>query len=473
MKTKLLCSLTVLAASTSVALAQTTTSPQASGSLGFILQPNYVMTGSPYAPSGPSQSNGGQAPANAVQTPTNGGPAQQNGSLPAANGTQAPPPGLLQPNGSYVPQSDHGGCFSCFGDSCSLGYQCYGNLEYLLWWLHAAHVPPVVGTIPTELANKTDLPPGSISVLFGGGGEQTGDHSGGRLTLGVFLDPENLFAVEFTYFQLENRSRIADFSSPGAPVIGPLFFGVQENKQFIITSSSPLPPDQRSGSVDVGLQDHLWSAELNAKFRLCSVYSSTCYFLLGYRQADFSEGLTLSNDIVFQDPTLGKFTSFDSFGTHNEFYGAQIGIASECQHGPVFANLTLKCAFGDVRQVANIEGVSQEFLAGQLIATHSGGVLAQPTNIGHYSNDRVGILPELTFNVGYQFGPHVRTYIGYDFFYLSKVMRPGDQIDAVDSKQIPNLSTYDPNGHYTNPAFTEKQTDIWAQGVDFGLELRF
>jgi hypothetical protein len=52
----------------------------------------------------------------------------------------------------------------------------------------------------------------------------------------------------------------------------------------------------------------------------------------------------------------------------------------------------------------------------------------------------------------------VTLFAAYDFLYLSEVVRPGDQIDH-------NL--------VPSPLPIFNRTDFWAQGVSFGLEVKF
>jgi hypothetical protein len=99
----------------------------------------------------------------------------------------------------------------------------------------------------------------------------------------------------------------------------------------------------------------------------------------------------------------------------------------------------------------------------------NGGLLTQAnTNIGHFARDRFSVLPEAGVNVGYQFTERLRGFVGYDFMYLSRVARPGDQITPINSSQIP------PNPPGPGPVRVNiKDSDFWAQGVNFGLEFRY
>ena len=73
--------------------------------------------------------------------------------------------------------------------------------------------------------------------------------------------------------------------------------------------------------------------------------------------------------------------------------------------------------------------------------------------------------------VGCQLTDNARIYAGYNFMYMSNVVRAGDQIDAnVNPTLLP------PRTNVTGPAlpaFMPKTTDFWAQGISIGLELRY
>ena len=52
---------------------------------------------------------------------------------------------------------------------------------------------------------------------------------------------------------------------------------------------------------------------------------------------------------------------------------------------------------------------------------------------------------------------------------LTNVLRPGDQINLnIDPNQIPPLQN---SG--TFPAFAFNSSDIWLQGINFGIECNF
>ena len=80
--------------------------------------------------------------------------------------------------------------------------------------------------------------------------------------------------------------------------------------------------------------------------------------------------------------------------------------------------------------------------------------------IGRYATDRFALAPEGQLNIGYQLTPCIRAQIGYDFLYLSSVVRPGNQID----------NTYD---GMTHPLVPMTSSSFWAQGLTLSLQFNF
>src|SRR5262249_49431111 len=110
------------------------------------------------------------------------------------------------------------------------------------------------------------------------------------------------------------------------------------------------------------------------------------------------------------------------------------------------------------------------------VQTFRGGYLAQPTNIGRFSRDTFAVVPELNLSVGWQPRDWLTLTVGYNFLYLSDVLRPGDQIDRpINPTQGPAF-VGDPSQPLVGPArprFTPQSTDVFFHGVSAGLEVRF
>lgn len=133
----------------------------------------------------------------------------------------------------------------------------------------------------------------------------------------------------------------------------------------------------------------------------------------------------------------------------------------------------MKIGLGDNHETIDIRGYQILTHANGTQQVFNGGLLALPSNSGHFQRDRFCVVPEIGVNLGYQVTENLKAYVGYNFLYWSNVVRPGDQIDRVlDINQIPNFRT-GPPAPQRRPLVPFKETSFWAQGVNFGLEYRY
>jgi len=81
-------------------------------------------------------------------------------------------------------------------------------------------------------------------------------------------------------------------------------------------------------------------------------------------------------------------------------------------------------------------------------------------------------VPELDVHVGYLVRPNLRLLAGYSLLFIPQVLRAGEQIDPVINTQLlpPNVS---PVTGPQRPAFPNRDSDLWVQGVNLGVEWRF
>jgi hypothetical protein len=108
------------------------------------------------------------------------------------------------------------------------------------------------------------------------------------------------------------------------------------------------------------------------------------------------------------------------------------------------------------------------------VTTQRGGLLALPTNSGHFTRDRFAVVPEGSVGVGVQATERVRVSLAYTVLYWSNAARPGDQIDrVVNPAALPVNGGPGPGTGPARPAFGFKDTDFWAQGLTLGVEFRF
>ncbi|HUG92708.1 MAG TPA: BBP7 family outer membrane beta-barrel protein [Planctomycetaceae bacterium] len=386
---------------------------------------------------------------------------------------------------------------SYFGDQ----NRFWGSAELLWWSIKPGHTPPLV-TLGTETSLGALGP--ETTVLFGGDLDYDSG-LGGRFTAGYWLDACQTKGLEASYLFL--NSPMDDFSAfnsgaPGSGVLARPFFNVVNGLQESQLASFP---GIFSGRVGVSSDSQLQGAELNGICNLCRsnicCYDTCCHstscgqtdccgtnccdpsgysldLIGGFRYLNLNEDLEITELLTFL-PTAPNppFTPgatiliSDRFDTRNSFYGAQIGARGEWRRGSWFVNATAKLALGNSHQEVRIRGTTVFTNPGGPSVAQPGGLLALPTNIGTYSRDRFAVVPEIGVNLGYQVTNNLRAFVGYSFIYWSSVVRPGDQIDlGINPTQLP-----DPNGPGVlvgpaRPAFRFRDTDFWAQGINFGVE---
>ncbi|MDH3717662.1 MAG: BBP7 family outer membrane beta-barrel protein [Planctomycetota bacterium] len=398
-----------------------------------------------------------------------------------------------------------GGCDSCAADfdgygcaSCGACGPCpcgppgrfWVRGEYLLWWTKGMDTPPLVTTSPlgTDRADAGVLGEPDTHVLFGGNSLFKEERSGGRIRFGMWLDCCNTCGIEGEYFGLEDANeRFLGSSQGGVPILARPFFN-----PLIGAEDAELVgfPDVIEGDVGVEAESSLNSAGVRWRCNLCCSERecappchmpncNLCYvpsgtirldFLLGYRFMRLDESILIFEDLnAF--PIDTQFELFDSFDTETEFHGVELGFIYEYHRCRWSLELLAKIALGNNHQEVTIDGGTR-ITAGGISDTFQGGLLAQRTNIGHFERDKFGVIPEIGVTLGYRVNDCLKLTFGYSFIYWSKVVRPGEQIDPVVN---PNLLPPEvvPFSGPLRPAFAFNDSDYWAQGLSWGLELRW
>jgi len=352
----------------------------------------------------------------------------------------------------------------------------YVSGEYLLWFLKGDNIPPLASTSAPGDFGILGAP--STTVLFGGNTINSGLFSGARFMGGIWLDDCATKAIEFGGFFLGPQSTNFSVNSFTNPVIGRPFFDVNHNQE---SAQLTAIPGLGTGTLTVHAPTSLWGLESNFRCLLCCGCNYRITALAGFRNLNLDENISITENIQGEPTAPAPFTNAlitvnDRFATQNHFYGGQVGADARWYFGRWSIDGRAKLALGDTVQQLTINGGQQIVSPTGTVQNFTGGLLALPSNIGQFHNNAFSVVPEVGVNVGYQFAPYLRGFVGYNFLYWSNVIRPGTSIDrGLDVTQIPNFTVNPgtPSVTGSHPAATFHETGFWAQGVTFGLEFTY
>jgi Putative beta barrel porin-7 (BBP7) len=378
----------------------------------------------------------------------------------------------------------------CVGETCAVppdrGPRVWLGTEFLLWWVKGA---PLSGPLLTlgDPVNLGVLGRPGTTVLVDNNVNFAGT-PGARVTLGGWLGDGERFGVEANYFFLGRDARNLFFQSNavGEPVMSVPYFQVggatQSNPIFTPTqigetATQVSAPGLFAGIASVDVMTRLMGAELNGVTRLWDRCGWRLDLLSGFRFLDLWEKLHFDTSSAGLNPP-SVFLSHDEFNTINQFYGGQAGARVGYDVGPVTMTLSGKIALGTMQETVNIKGslATNDLNNFGPVQNFPGGYFALPTNIGHHYKSEFAVVPEVGLGLGYWLTSWARVTAGYSFLYVSRVARPGDQIDrAINTLQAPGISGNPPAPLVgpARPAFFFNQDDFWAHGLSVGLELKY
>jgi hypothetical protein len=402
--------------------------------------------------------------------PSAGVTASADGAKAPAADAKAPAP-ASQPAGSSCADQ------SCCAQSCCASQPCcgccqdssrggglYGGFDYLLWWFKKGSLPPLV-----THGDPNDTPTGALgqpgtTVLFGGDRFGSNPFSGARFTVGAWLGDCQDLGVETTWLFLEQRRQFFSASGTGDVGTGSLnvvFFngdgGFEDSfPQVALEGTS-------SGNINIRLVQRLWGGEVNARKVLACGDSLRLSALAGFRYLSLQESLDLEADSTALPADLGISTAVaESFGTRNNIYLGQIGAQADACFGNFRVSVLGKVGLGGNDESVKINGTTTNTdpINGTVVAT--GGFFSGPNNVGNHHGSDFVVVPEVGVNLGYKLTCNLTATVGYDFLYVSNVVRPGDQLDRTITFQTND-----------RPKVLFHTTDFWAQGINFGLQYRF
>ena len=367
----------------------------------------------------------------------------------------------------------------------------WASADYLMWWIKGQPTnAPFVTTGPESdpFAGSLDRP--GTRVLYGNKSIDFGVLSGLRLRAGLWLDDDATFGAEVTGMALEQGRETATFSggSVGRPYIARPFISAgsgQENVYFVAQNfSDPSLSAFLTGDLAITTKSRFWAYEVNGLVNLYRDPDSWVVGLVGFRSMGLDESskftetlqslaagsLTFAGAAV--DPSQRAVT-VDDFKTQNRFYGPQVGTRVGTAFGGLSVTAHATVALGVTQQERVIEGYSLLTAGGRTVATLPGGVFALPSNIGRATQSDFSVVPEAGLSMAYEFTPWLSARFGYNFVYWNTVLRATQQIDqTLNPNQVPTDVSYGVPGGPLRPSSPLRTSDFWAQGINFGFEIK-
>jgi len=400
-------------------------------------------------------------------------PGQYNrGYIPGEYDRNPPPPAFI-PNGPATEPP-------LIAENTWVGPRVWGGAELLYWWVKDSPLPvPIVtsGSLHDPLPGALGQP--GTTVILGNQDISMPGRSGTRFTLGFALDNEQLWALEGNYFLLGSRSTSLSVFSDGFPgsatLAIPFFDPTRPGESATFLSL----PGAFSGHGVLSLDSMFQGAEVNLFHTVPTANGLQIALLGGFRYFNAQENLAFTTNSPNVPPNVADvFRTIDEFDTRNNFYGGQIGARASFENNQIILNMTGKIAFGSMHERVIVNGatLTNSFSSDGTVIAFPGAYFSQPSNIGSQTINQFAVIPEVNLNFGVKLSPWASVIVGYSFLYVSSVARPGDQIDRViNPTQAPAIGGIAGGGLVgpARPALIVHDTDLWLQGLNLALELRF
>ena len=476
--------------------------------------------------------NSGYAPAPTIMPPGNYGPPEDPLGLGPVGGF-GPPPGPMYPMpgppGAQSWQPAAPGSGGPGGDDLGYGAapRWWVDGEYLLWFTRGQELraPLLTSSAPSD---GGVVGAASTAVLVGNRALDYGGISGMRLTAGFFGDADRRIGFQIQGFFTEhkpNNQKFGDLNNTaGTPTLARPFIDTLTGLPGAVVLSGPnfgaavvkvRTDTQTIGVEPVGLWN-IYRAEPGCR----KIWSID--FLAGYKFLQVRENLIVSSFTQMDDQIalpvfaagpfgqVGQVTSIipaqaplggvivggpavvqlrDQFRATNRFNGAVIGLKSEGRYGLFTTSFTAKIAGGNLYERVEIlgnttfidtlsrSGTPTPFGFPSGIGGNGGavgGVLANASNIGTYSRDKLTYIPEAGATFGIALTRGLTGYIGVNFIYFPEIIRVGSAVNpAANSAAVPFSPNFGQPGAPRAAGFRFIEEDLWIGGVSGGLMLRY
>jgi hypothetical protein len=346
----------------------------------------------------------------------------------------------------------------------------WGQADVWLAWIRGVNFPTLVTFGATSDPLPGALGQSGTAVRFSGD-QSPHERVGMRFKFGGWFDEEGCYGAMVSGSFLASRTVGFGEASPGTPVIARPFFDVNGQQQ---NSSLVSFPGLASGTIGVRSGTSLYGLDANFVADLLSTHDFGSRLLAGFRYFDLHDDLTIDESVLVDPLALvlaGQHIGVhDNFACDNYFYGGNLGLSGAYTVRRFEFDVTAQCALGLTQQCVNIAGATRIDGAPVIPA----GLLAVSSNSGSHVHNTFTVVPELDVDARFEVTRHFIVSIGYSVLYWSNVARAGQQVDTnINLNLVPTSNTFGQPGGPREPQALIRETNFWAQGVHFGLEVRF
>lgn len=397
------------------------------------------------------------------------------------------------------------------GNSCSSfgnDYRLYGRAEVLVWQLGSTFRQSGLDTLP---AFRDSMPYGFRSASYNitdplnpilfetkdisgvakldpsiltGSGLDGQDRTGGRITIGMFLDSNHDWGAELSYFQLERKT----VGFRGTASVNNVQFqtGLSDiTITTIVSGDPPLPVNvltetpvvfdaDLAASIEGTASSQLYGFEANVNHRSFTIGNTVVSEIYGLRYLDLefnhllTQFLSVTDDryIIdeFGNPTTSTTFLGGEYRAYNQFYAAQVGARFDTDLGRFYLNGFGKLAFGAMRQ-----SLSAVEVVGNTDVDIPFEVYPAPT-VYREERTRLAFALEGSLNAGFHITEHCSVFAGYNILVMTRVAQmngggaPANGGGTIDlgtaARPIPVSNLF-------------KEDRYYAHGLNLGLELRY
>lgn len=364
--------------------------------------------------------------------------------------------------------------FINFGSGWNTPWQCGAECywirgEYLNWDMSGADIPALVSTSTAGVLREDAglLGNASTTVLLGDRPLTDGEQSGGRGTLGFWIDDCHQLGLEYTFTGLGKLSESFAATTDQFPILARPFFNVDSGVEDARLLGFP---GELSGQIQVDYSTEYQAHDLILLHPLTENQRTHIFLVGGYRSADLDDELSIrDSSLSLSGVTSGTMiATSERFQSTNEFQGFEIGLLTKTQLSCRWRlDVDAKVAFGETDHVTRTFAQSVTTNSAGQSASANNGLLIQQSNLGTFAFDSESVMHDFSVTLRRHLRWGVSCSLGYSIHRWTNVARAGGQVDRfINPTQIPPGTL---SGD-ARPSRRDATDDFIAQGITAGFE---